>query len=101
MVLIFLHDAQGLFHFAFVVEIHFDVHSVATDIVEKRSQLIEGDPTGHDTLATVKDLTIEVVPFRGTTLRLTHTGCPLNGIQFFDLKECRQMMHGPYPVEMV
>ena len=64
MVLVFLNDAHGLFHFAFVVEIHFEMDTIATDVVEQRFQFIEGYPAGHDALTTLKDLAVEVIPFR-------------------------------------
>ena len=48
---ILLHNPHGLFHFILVVEVHFDVDAVATDIVEQRAQFVEGHPASHDALA--------------------------------------------------
>ena len=47
----------------FIVEIHFEVDAVATNVVEQRAEFVEGYPTGHDALAAFEDLPIEVVPF--------------------------------------
>ena len=56
-------NLHGLLHLLLVVEIHFEVDAVATNVVEQRAEFVEGYPTGHDALAAFEDLPVEVVPF--------------------------------------
>ena len=62
--LIFLDNAQGLFYFPLVMEVHLDMYAFATDVVEEGFQFVEGHPTGHDTLTAGKDLLIKIIPLR-------------------------------------
>ena len=94
-------NLHGLFHLALIVEVHLYVYAVATDMVEQGAQLVEGHPAGHDALAVVKDLPVEVVPFGTAALRLAHAGCPLYGVQLVNLQQGIQVVHGPHPVEVV
>ena len=85
--LILLDDTECLLHFGLVVEIHFEMHAIATDIVEQRTKFIDRNPTSHDGFAARKNLLVEVVPLRIAALRLPDTGCPLDGLKFLNLKE--------------
>ena len=61
--LIFLHDAQCLLHLVLVVEIHFQVHTVRTDVVEQWPQFVQRHPARHDTLACRQNPAVQVIPF--------------------------------------
>ena len=99
--LILLDDTECLLHFGLVVEIHFEMHTIATDIVEQRTKFIDRNPTSHNGLATRKNLLVEVIPLRIATLRLADARCPLDGLKFLNLKECRQMTHRANAIEMI
>ena len=96
-----LNDTHGLFHFPLVMEIHFKMHTLSTDMIQQRLQLIECHPTSHDALAAIEDLPIQVIPFWRTALRLTDSWCPLDGVQFVDFQQRIEMMHGPHTIEMI
>ena len=99
--LILLDDTECLLHLGLVVEIHFEMHAIAADIVEQRTKFIDRNPTSHNGLAARKNLLVEVVPLGVTTLRLADTGCPLDGLKFLNLKECRKMTHRANAIEMI
>ena len=94
-------DLHGLFHLLLVVEVHFEVHTIATDIVEQRTDFVERHPAGHDALAAHKNLAVEVKPFGGTALWLSYAGSPLYGIEFLDFEQGGQMVHGSHAIEMI
>ena len=96
-----IHNLHGLLHLTLVVEVHFQMYTIASDIVEQRTQLVERHPTSHDALATSKNLLIQVIPFRTTALRFAHAWRPLDGIQFLDFQQGIQMMHGSNTVQMI
>ena len=99
--LVFLYDAHCLFHFALVVEVHFDMNAITTDIIKQWFQLVKSNPTSHNALSTSEYLLVKVIPFRTTALRLTHTRRPLNSVQFFNLQQGRKMVHGSHTVKMI
>ena len=98
---VFLDDSESLFYFLFVVEVHFEMNAVGTYSVKQGAQLVEGYPAGHDALAASQYLFIQVIPFRTAALWLADTGCPLDGVQFFNLKQGVKVMHGTDTVEVV
>ena len=100
-ILIFFHDAHGLFHFTLVMEVHFDVYAVTTDIVKQRAQLIECHPAGHDALAGSENLFVQVIPLRTAALWLADTGSPLDGVQFVYLQQGVKVAYGTNAVEVV
>ena len=77
------------------------MHAVATDIVKQWTQLVECHPASHDALAASEDFLVEVIPLGTSSLRLSHTGGPLYGIQLLYLKECIKMVHGPNAVKVI
>ena len=99
--LVFLYYAHGLLHLVLVVEVHFKVHAVASDVVEQRPQLVQRNPACHYALASCQYLLVQVVPFRRATLRFSHARCPLYGVQFLNLEQCRQVVQGANAVQMV
>ena len=99
--LVFLYYAQCLLHLVLVVEIHLDMHSVATDIVEQRTQFVEGHPACHDAFSSCKNLLVEVIPLGRSALWLSHSRRPLYGVELFYLKQGWQMVHCPHTVEMI
>ncbi len=84
-----------------VVEVHFYMHTIATDGIQQGTQLVKCHPARHDALATSEDLPVEVIPFGRTSLRFSHAGCPLDGIQLFYLEQGIEMVHSSHAVEMV
>ena len=96
-----IHNLHGLLHLTLVVEVHFQMYTIASDIVEQRTQLVERHPTSHDALATSKNLLIQVIPFRTTALRFSHAWRPLDSIEFFNLQQGIQMMHRSNTVQMI
>ena len=62
--LVFLYYAHSLLHLVFVVEIHLQMHTITTDVVEQRTQLVECNPASHDAFSSCKNLLVEVIPFR-------------------------------------
>ena len=84
--LVFLDDAQGLFHLLFVVEVHFYVYAVAADVVEQGTQFVQGHPAGHDALACGEDVAVEVVPLGTAALRFADARCPLDGVQLVNFQ---------------
>ena len=96
-----IHNLHGLLHLTLVVEVHFQMYTIASDIVEQRTQLVERHPTSHDALATSKNLLIQVIPFRTTALRFSHAWRPLNSVQLLDFQQRVQMMHRSNTVQMI
>ena len=86
LALVLLDDTHGLLHFPFIVEVHFNMDTLTSDMIQQRFQFIERHPASHDALATCENLIIKVIPFGRTTLRLAYSRCPLNGVQFFDFQ---------------
>ena len=95
------HNAHGLLHFAFIVEIHFQVNALCPDIVEQGLQFIKRHPAGHDALPRPENFLVKVVPLAASPLWLTHSGRPLNGVELFYFEQRRQVVHGSHAVEMV
>ena len=83
------------------MEIHLDMHSAATDIVEQRTKFVEGNPASHNALAGSKNLLVEVIPLGRSALWLSHSRCPLYGVELFYLKQGWQVVHGSHTVEMI
>ena len=86
LALVLLDDTQGLLHLPFIVEVHLNMDTLASDMIQQRFQFIERHPASHDALATCENLIIKVIPFGRTALRLTYAWCPLDGVQFFDFQ---------------
>ena len=99
--LIFLNDAHGFLHLVLVVEVHLNMHSVASYVVEQRPQLVERYPACHYALASCQYLLVQVVPFWRASLRLSHARRPLYGVEFLYLEQRRQMMKSAHAVEMI
>ena len=99
--LILLDDTHRLLHLTLIVEVHLEMHTVAADMVEQRSQLIERHPASHHALSRIENLAVELIPFRRATLRLAHSRRPLHGVELADLQQGRQMTDSPYPIEMI
>ena len=59
-----IHDLHRLLHLLLIVEVHLDMNTVATDIVEQRTQFVERHPTSHNALAASQYLLIQVIPLR-------------------------------------
>ena len=83
------------------MEVHFEVDAVTADVIQQGTQLVDGHPACHDALAASQYLLIQVIPLGTATLRFTHTGCPLDGIQFVDFQQGIQVVHGTYAVQVV
>ena len=96
-----IHNLHSLLHLTLVVEVHFQMYTIASDIVEQRTQLVERHPTSHDALATSKNLLIQVIPFRTTALWFSHAWRPLNSVQLLDFQQRLQMMHRSNTVQMI
>ena len=101
LALILLNDSHGLLHLPFIVEIHFNMDALTSNMIEQWFQLIERHPTSHNALTTSENPIIEVIPFGRTTLGLTHAWRPLDGIQFFNFQQGIEMMHRTYAIEMI
>ena len=43
-------NLESLFYLTLVMEVHFQMYTVATDVVEQRAQLVQCHPAGHDAL---------------------------------------------------
>ena len=96
-----IHNLHSLLHLTLVVEVHFQMYTIASDIVEQRTQFVERHPTSHDALAASKNLLIQVIPFRTTALWLAHAWRPLDSVEFFNLQQGLQMMHRSNTVQMI
>ena len=95
------YNAHGMLHLCLVVEVHLQMHAIASDIVEQGFQFVQCHPACHDALACLENLAIQVVPLGRATLRFSHTGCPLHGIEFLYLEQGRQVVHCAHAIQMI
>ena len=51
-------NLHGLFYLLFIMEIHFEMDAITTNIVEQWTEFIKRYPTSHDTLAAFENLPI-------------------------------------------
>ena len=53
-----VHYLHRLFHLAFIVEVHLDMDTLASNVIEQGAQLVECHPTSHDALTTSQNLAV-------------------------------------------